>query len=209
MNMSKNDVIFEPVKSSQLKEIGHRDDVLYVRFKNNKMYTYSPVSVEKFEEFKAAESIGTYFHINFKMNSELVCLHWHSDTAETNINPLKIENMSPVAPNETVIKALVDFGTAIKALKEGKRVQRTGWNGKGLFVFMQVPATINREIVPKMQSLPQSVKDEFERRFNDPNEQIDAIYYDNQLALVNPSNLITGWSPSTPDALAVDWVILD
>jgi len=56
----------------------------------------------------------------------------------------------------------MNFGQAIEALKEGKRVQRTGWNGKGLFVFMQVPSTINREIVPKMQSLPQSVKDEFE-----------------------------------------------
>ena len=103
----------------------------------------------------------------------------------------------------------MNFGQAVEALKQGKRVQRTGWNGKGLFVFMQVPSSINREIVPKMQSLPQSVKDEFERRFNDPNEQIDAIYYDNQLALVNPSNLITGWSPSTSDALADDWVILD
>jgi len=103
----------------------------------------------------------------------------------------------------------MNFGQAIEALKEGKKVQRTGWNGRGLFVFMQVPSTINREIVPKMQSLPQSVKDEFERRFNDPNEQIDAIYYDNQLALVNPSNLITGWAASVSDSLANDWVILD
>jgi uncharacterized protein (DUF1919 family) len=103
----------------------------------------------------------------------------------------------------------MNFGQAIEALKEGKKVQRTGWNGKGLFVFMQVPSTINREIVPKMQSLPQSVKDEFERRFNDPNKQIDAIYYDNQLALVNPSNLITGWAASVSDSLANDWVILD
>lgn len=103
----------------------------------------------------------------------------------------------------------MNFGQAIEALKEGKRVQRTGWNGKGLFVFMQVPSTINREIVPKMQSLPQSVKDEFERRFNDPNEQIDAIYYDNQLALVNSSNLINGWAASVSDSLANDWVILD
>ena len=103
----------------------------------------------------------------------------------------------------------MNFGQAIEALKEGKRVQRTGWNGKGLFVFMQIPATINKEIVPKMQSLPQSVKDEFERRFNDSAQQIDAIYYNDQLALVNPSNLICGWAPSTNDSLANDWVVLD
>ena len=103
----------------------------------------------------------------------------------------------------------MNFSKAIEALKKGKMVKRLGWNGKGQFVFMQVPSQIKKEIVPKMQSLPQSVKDEFERRFNDPNEQIDQIYYADQLALVNPSNLITGWSPSVSDTLAIDWIILD
>lgn len=101
------------------------------------------------------------------------------------------------------------FGAAVEALKQGKLVARQGWNGKGLFVFMQVPAQISKDIVPKMQSLPQAVKDEFQRRFESPSEQIDAIYYDNQLALVNTSNLITGWSPSVSDALAEDWIILE
>lgn len=103
----------------------------------------------------------------------------------------------------------MNFGKALEALNQGKMVTRSGWNGKGLFVFKQVPATINKEIVPKMQSLPQAVKDEFEKRFNDSNQQIDAIYYDNQLALVNPSNLITGWAPSVSDALAEDWQLFE
>ena len=30
----------------------------------------------------------------------------------------------------------MDFGEAIKALKEGKRVARTGWNGKGMFLYL-------------------------------------------------------------------------
>lgn len=102
----------------------------------------------------------------------------------------------------------MNFGQAIEALKEGKRVARTLWYGCG-FVFMQVPSEIKKEIVPKMQSLPQSVKDEFERRFNDPKEQIDAIYYDNQFAFVNQSNLVTGWCPSVSDSLSTDWTILD
>ena len=29
----------------------------------------------------------------------------------------------------------MDFGEAIKALKEGKRVARSGWNGKGMFLL--------------------------------------------------------------------------
>lgn len=103
----------------------------------------------------------------------------------------------------------MSFGHAIAALKAGEMVARSGWNGKGLFVFMQVPSEIGKDIVPKMQSLPQVVKDKFQQRFDDENEQIDAIYYNNQLALVGPSNLITGWSPSTSDALADDWYIVE
>ena len=47
----------------------------------------------------------------------------------------------------------MNFGEAIQAMKQGKRVQREGWNGKGLFVFIQIPAVIDRETIPKMQSL--------------------------------------------------------
>lgn len=102
----------------------------------------------------------------------------------------------------------MEFQIAINALKEGKMVTRQGWNGKGMFVFMQVPSEISKDIVPKMQSLPPAVKAEFQKRFDDPNQQINAIYYSNQLALVNTSNLITGWSPSVSDVLSEDWEVL-
>ena len=95
-----------------------------------------------------------------------------------------------------------DFGGALTCLKAGRRIARKGWNGKGLFVFMQIPAEIDEEIVPKMQSLPQSVKDEFARRGG-------SIRYSNQMALVSPNNSINGWAPSVSDALAEDWIILD
>lgn len=102
----------------------------------------------------------------------------------------------------------MNFALAFEALKQGKKLARIGWDVEGLFVFMQVPSEIKREIIPKMQSLPQSVKDEFEKRFNDPNCQIDAIYYDYQLAMVHSSNLITGYSPSVIDIFMEDWTIL-
>lgn len=109
----------------------------------------------------------------------------------------------------------VNFGKAVEALNEGKRITRKGWADKGLFVFKQIPSVIGENIVPNMQSLPQSVKDEFIRRFdpaNNPDKSSDtpsSIRYDNQLALVYPDNLIVGWTPSVTDALAVDWLILD
>ena len=54
---------------------------------------------------------------------------------------------------------LMTFGDAIEVLKQGVAIRRSGWNGKGLFVIKQVPARITEEIIPKMQSLPQSAKD--------------------------------------------------
>jgi len=124
-----------------------------------------------------------------------------------------------VEANETVGTAvqLVSFGKAIEALKQGKIVKRKGWNGKGMFIFMQVPSEVSMEIVPKMTSLPQSVKDEFERRYNRLNSadgpidpiMFNSITYQNQLAMVYPNNKIYGWVASPSDVLEEDWVILD
>lgn len=99
------------------------------------------------------------------------------------------------------------FGHAIEALKRGCRVCRAGWNGKGMFVFMQIPAQIPADMVPRMQSLPQSVKEEIYRRSQ--NGTTGELIYSNQMALVKPDNSVNGWAPSAADALAEDWVILD
>ncbi len=100
------------------------------------------------------------------------------------------------------------FGHAIEALKKGLKVSREGWNGKGMFIFMQIPAIIDGSIIPKMQSLPNSVKEQFQKRFDlDPaNAQIK---YKNQLAMVYPDNTIYGWVASPSDVLEEDWCILD
>ena len=59
--------------------------------------------------------------------------------------------------NETVGTAIptFSFGEAVDKLKKGKMLQRIGWNGKGLFIFRQVPSMVGIDIVPKMTSLPQ------------------------------------------------------
>lgn len=101
-----------------------------------------------------------------------------------------------------------NFETALPALKEGKRIRRTNWFPNH-FIFAQVPATIGKDIVPKMQSLPESVKAFFLKTFTDPSEQIDAIYYNSQIAYVGHSNVITGWGATPEDILANNWEILD
>jgi len=95
-----------------------------------------------------------------------------------------------------------NFGQAIEALKQYKKVARQGWNGKGMFVFKQVPANVGIQYVPNMQSLPQSVKDEFVKRGKD-------IHYTNQMCIVKEDNTIDSWVASSSDTLANDWCILD
>lgn len=92
------------------------------------------------------------------------------------------------------------FGQAIAALEKGIIVSREGWNGKGMFVFRQVPSTVPADIVTKMTSLPQSVKDVIVSRGGD-------ITYQNQFCIVYPDNSFHGWQPSGADCLAADWCI--
>ncbi len=96
----------------------------------------------------------------------------------------------------------LNYGQAIEALRNGKRVAREGWNGKGMFVFKQIPAEIGLEIIPKMQSVPQSVKDEMLKNGT-------TLKYTNQMAIVNTDGRVDSWVASSSDTFANDWVALD
>ena len=100
----------------------------------------------------------------------------------------------------------MNIGEAIKELKEGKKIRRSNWSNNDKFIFLQVASSINKEIVGKMQSLPMSVKDYFNETFE--KEQIDAIYYNNQIAKVGLSNLIQSYSPTNEDILSEDWIVI-
>ena len=95
----------------------------------------------------------------------------------------------------------MDFGKAIESLKSGLAVRRKGWNGKGLFVVKQIPSHITSDIIPKIQSLPQSAKDILLSR---ENAHID---YTNQMLIINPDGRADSWVPSSSDVFAEDWEI--
>lgn len=95
-----------------------------------------------------------------------------------------------------------DFGTAIKFLKAGGAIRRAGWNGKGMFVIKQVPASIKEDVIPNMQSLPQIAKDILMSR-NSPH-----IDYTNQMLIINPDGRADSWVPSSSDVFAEDWELV-
>jgi hypothetical protein len=87
------------------------------------------------------------------------------------------------------------FGEAIEALKLGKSVAREGWNGKGMFVYH-----VAANSYPVERNSNSAVKGMFEN---------DMVPYREYLALKTAQNDVATWSPSTSDALAEDWLILD
>lgn len=42
----------------------------------------------------------------------------------------------------------MDFGEAIQRLKEGQRVGRSGWNGKNMYLELQVPDDHSKMTLP-------------------------------------------------------------
>lgn len=112
----------------------------------------------------------------------------------------------------------VNFGVAIEAAKKGKRIARSGWNGKGMFVFQRPADELPVDfIVNKVKSLPQSVKNFFTAKFAWTTEESEAgegpesktIKFGPYLCLyAADGSIVNGWLASQTDILAEDWVIL-
>ncbi len=94
---------------------------------------------------------------------------------------------------------IFDFGEAIRLLKQGACVARIDWEKEGKFICKQIPATIGREIIPKMQSLPDVAKEIITRTAG-------VISYENQCLIYNCTTATAdSWLPSSEDMFAEDW----
>ena len=84
----------------------------------------------------------------------------------------------------------MDFGKAIQLLKEGKRVQRQGWNGKNQYI----------ELASNI-----SYKNPSGEIINAEHEAIG----NKAIAFVGTSGVQLGWLASQADMLAEDWRIVE
>lgn len=114
----------------------------------------------------------------------------------------------------------LNFGQALEALKDGKRVARTGWNGKGMFIFLRPADELRIDfVVDKVKSIPQCVKDYYRQDLIDidgniiPADQIsetDVVKFTEYLCLkAADGTIVNGWLASQTDMLSEDWCILD
>lgn len=85
----------------------------------------------------------------------------------------------------------MNFGQAIEALKEGKKVARAGWNGKGMFLYY-VPANS----YPASRNTLNTMAGVFEN---------DMVPYCAYIAMKTAQNNVVPWLASQTDVLAEDW----
>lgn len=96
----------------------------------------------------------------------------------------------------------MNFGQAIEAMNAGKMVSRSGWNGKGMFVYKTVGNTVSKDFIPKFASLPATVK-EFLTTKDD-----DVIFNPSITMYTATGEMQPGWLASQSDILAEDWDIV-
>lgn len=87
----------------------------------------------------------------------------------------------------------LDFSSALRLIKKGKRVARSGWNGKGMFVFLVNGSrfTVNRE--PLLSILGEGT----------------VVDYHAHIDMKTATGEIVPWLASQSDVLADDWTLVN
>lgn len=84
------------------------------------------------------------------------------------------------------------FGGALAALRCGKRVSRSGWNGKDMFIFLVAGSTFQVNRAPLLGIFPEGTE----------------INYRPHIDIKGADGTISTWVPSIGDVLADDWVVI-
>lgn len=95
----------------------------------------------------------------------------------------------------------MNFGQAIEALKQGQRVARHGWNGKGMWLALTPGSTVDTSKAPVRGALAVYVAQ--------PAAPIDVhigAHIDMKAA---DGSLVIGWLASQTDMLAEDWLVVE
>lgn len=87
----------------------------------------------------------------------------------------------------------MNFGDALAGLKQGKRVARHGWNGKGMFLFLVPGSTFEVSRPPLLGIYPEGT----------------VINYQPHIDMKTAQDTVVPWLASQTDVLAEDWAIVE
>lgn len=95
------------------------------------------------------------------------------------------------------------FGLAIEALKKGMKVARKGWNGKGMFIYMQEGSSVDfYDLKPELQE-----KLENSACVSGRDDLVHICPHIDMKAA--DGSLVIGWLASQTDILSEDWMVVE
>lgn len=86
----------------------------------------------------------------------------------------------------------MNFGQALEALKAGEKVSRSGWNGKGMFLFLVPGSTFQVNRPPLLGIYPEGT----------------TIDYRPHIDMKDSEGKVVPWLASQTDILADDWGVV-
>lgn len=95
----------------------------------------------------------------------------------------------------TISSTCMDFSDALRAVKDGKKISRIGWNGKGMFVVYQ-------------KAYPQGIPCNKQTAEAWGMNEGDLFICNPYLQIKNADGSHSMWVPSIGDVLADDWVLV-
>lgn len=101
---------------------------------------------------------------------------------------------------DTVLCSNLTFGEAIEVLKDGKKVARTGWNGKGMFLYLT-----GGSIVP-YNNLTGNAGRYVTKEVTGTDDACICSHIDMKAA---DGTIVVGWLASQTDMLAEDWEVVE
>ena len=87
----------------------------------------------------------------------------------------------------------MNFGSALQALKNGQKVAREGWNGKGMFLFLVPGSVFKVNRAPLLGIYPEGTE----------------INYRPHIDMKTVDGGIVPWLASQTDVLAEDWCVVE
>lgn len=94
----------------------------------------------------------------------------------------------------------LNFGQAIEALKGGACISRAGWNGKGMYLWLNRGATAGEPPVSHIQGVSTALFDAYD------GDIITRLPNINMRAA--DGSTVTGWLAGQTDILAEDWQVM-
>lgn len=107
----------------------------------------------------------------------------------------------------------VSFGRALDMIKSGNLVARSGWNGKGMFIFMRPEDTLSEEfVINTVKSLPGGLKSYYKKKqaILAMSNKTPVVKFTAYLCMkAADGTIVNGWLASQTDMLAEDWELVE